>query len=417
MLKNLLIISTKYIFIVTTVLALIVAQSGNLVHADQNNEIPADKIKQFVDIFQKIKKQYVDDVDDQTLFDYAIKGMVTGLDPHSTYMSNDEYEELKIGTTGKFGGIGIEITMEDGFVKIVAPIDDTPASRAGLKSGDLVIEVDDVSLRNKSINEAVKLMRGKPGTEVDVTILRKNVNDPIEITITRQIIVTKGIKSEIFFENIGYIRLASFQSNSTNDLEKEVIKLKQQTKNKLVGLVLDLRNNPGGVLGSAVGISDLFLKEGKIVYTKGRTATSDLEYYATPQDILETLPIIVMINGGSASASEIVAGALQDNGRATVVGSKSFGKASVQTIQELYDGSALKLTTAKYYTPKGRDIHKEGINPDIIFETKKDDEKNSDSSILKKPFDKDSELFQAVKLLQKLAASNINFINHLTSKN
>tara|TARA_B100001123_G_C15316396_1_gene1026259 strand:- start:141 stop:1325 length:1185 start_codon:yes stop_codon:yes gene_type:complete len=390
----------------------------NYVHAEKNDEIPADKIRQFVDIFQKIKKQYVDDVDDQTLFNHAIKGMVTGLDPHSTYMSGDEYEELKIGTTGKFGGIGIEITMEDGLVKIVAPIDDTPGSRAGLKSGDFVIEVDNVSLRNKSINEAVKLMRGDPGTKVDIKILRKGLNDPLEISITREIIISKGIKSEIFDNNIGYIRLASFQSNSTNDIEKEVVKLKKQTKNELTGLILDLRNNPGGVLGAAVGISDLFLKKGKIVYTKGRTATSDLEYYATPQDILEALPILVMINGGSASASEIVAGALQDNGRATVVGTKSFGKASVQTIQELYDGSALKLTTAKYYTPNGRDIHKEGIKPDIILNKEDNDKKNIETSKLKEPYDKDQELLQTIELMEKIAISNHKiFINDSISRN
>ncbi len=277
---------------------------------EHSDEVPADKIQQFVDIFKKIKQQYVDEVDDEQLFDYAIKGMVQGLDPHSSFLSEDDFKELKIGTTGRFGGLGIEITTEDGFVKVVSPIDDTPASRAGIKTGDLIIKVGDKSLKDLNINEAVKLMRGTPGTNVEITIVRKQLKKPLVLEITRQIIISKGIKSTLFEKNIGYLRLASFQSNSTNDLRNEVYKLKKETNNALSGLILDLRNNPGGVLGAAVGISDLFIKSGKIVYTKGRIKNGDLEYYATPQDILEGAPIIVIINEGSASASEIVAGAL-----------------------------------------------------------------------------------------------------------
>ena len=339
---------------------LILSSFGNIA-ISSDTEVPTEKIQQFVDVYKKIKEQYVDEVDDATLFNYAIEGMVTKLDPYSDYLSKDDFSELKIGTTGRFGGIGIEITMEDGFVKIISPIDDTPAQRAGLKSGDLVIEVEGVSLKDKSINDAVKLMRGEPGTKVSVKVLREKEDAPLDFELTRQIIVSKGIKTEIFNGEFGYLRLSSFQSNSTANVRKAIYDLRKRTGNMMVALILDLRNNPGGVLGSAVGISDLFLKSGKIVYTKGRTNNSDLEYYANSEDILEGLPLYVLINGGSASASEIVAGALQDHKRAIIYGEKSFGKASVQSIQEMIDGSALKLTTAKYYTPNDRHIHGNGI--------------------------------------------------------
>ena len=346
---------------------LILSSFGNTA-ISSDAEVPTEKIQQFVDVYKKIKEQYVDEVDDATLFNYAIEGMVTKLDPYSDYLSKDDFSELKIGTTGRFGGIGIEITMEDGFVKIISPIDDTPAQRAGLKSGDLVIEVEGVSLKDKSINDAVKLMRGEPGTKVSVKVLRENEDAPLDFELTRQIIVSKGIKTEIFNGEFGYLRLSSFQSNSTANVRKAIYDLRKKTGNMMVALILDLRNNPGGVLGAAVGISDLFLKSGKIVYTKGRTNNSDLEYYANSEDILEGLPLYVLINGGSASASEIVAGALQDHKRAIIYGEKSFGKASVQSIQEMIDGSALKLTTAKYYTPNDRHIHGNGISPDVTVE-------------------------------------------------
>ena len=272
-----------------------------------DSEVPTEKIQQFVDVYKKIKDQYVDEVDDTTLFNYAIEGMVSNLDPYSDYLSKEDFSELKIGTTGRFGGIGIEITMEDGFVKIISPIDDTPAQRAGLKAGDLVIEVQDISLKDKSINDAVKLMRGEPGTKVKVKVLREEEEKPLDFELVRQIIVSKGIKTEIFNGEVGYLRLSSFQSNSTANVRKAIYDLRKKSGNMMVALILDLRNNPGGVLGSAVGISDLFLESGKIVYTKGRTNNSDLEYFANSEDILEGLPLYVLINGGSASASEIVA--------------------------------------------------------------------------------------------------------------
>ncbi len=358
------------------------------IHAS-NSDVPTEKIQQFVDVYKKIKDQYVDEVDDTTLFNYAIEGMVSNLDPYSDYLTKDDFSELKIGTTGKFGGIGIEITMEDGFVKIITPIDDTPAQRAGLKAGDLVIEVQDISLKDKSINDAVKLMRGEPGTKVKVKVLREKEDAPLDFELVRQIIVSKGIKTEVFNGEVGYLRLSSFQSNSTSNVREAIYDLRKKTGNMMVALILDLRNNPGGVLGAAVGISDLFLKSGKIVYTKGRTNNSDLEYYANSEDILEGLPLYVLINGGSASASEIVAGALQDHGRATIYGEKSFGKASVQSIQEMIDGSALKLTTAKYYTPNDRHIHENGIEPDvkIVFE-----ELDEPVSSLPNPYNADNQI-------------------------
>jgi carboxyl-terminal processing protease len=254
-------------------------------------------------------------------------------------------------------------------------------------------------------------MRGKPGTEIQITVFRKKTQKTIIFDITRQIIISKGIKSNIFENNIGYIRLASFQSNSTNDLKDEIYKLKKSSNNKLTGLILDLRNNPGGVLGSAVGVTDLFLQEGKIVYTKGRTANSQLEYFATPQDILDGLPLLIMVNEGSASASEIVAGALQDNKRATIVGEKSYGKASVQTIQELNDGSALKLTTARYYTPLGRNIHTQGISPDILL--KGNDDKDEENKVsLPEPYDKDKQLFDAIAIIKGMHVSSMLNIAH-----
>nr|AAY90019.1 predicted Carboxyl-terminal proteinase PA5134 [uncultured bacterium BAC13K9BAC] len=362
-------------------------------HAN-DSEVPSEKIQQFVDVYKKIKDQYVDDVDDNTLFNYAIEGMVSKLDPYSDYLSKDDFSELKVGTTGRFGGIGIEITMEDDFVKIITPIDDTPAQRAGLKAGDLVIEVQDVSLKDKSLNDAVKLMRGEPGTKVRVKILREGTNQPLDFELTRQIIISKGIKTEIFNGAIGYLRLSSFQSNSSTNVRDAIYNLRKDTGKMMSALILDLRNNPGGVLGAAVGVSDLFLESGKIVYTKGRSNNSDLEYFANSEDILEGLPLYVLINGGSASASEIVAGALQDHQRAKIFGEKSFGKASVQSIQEMIDGSALKLTTARYYTPNDRNIHGNGIEPDVEIEFKEIDKPNG---LLPDPYNKDNQIIAVIE--------------------
>ena len=373
----------------------------SIIHA--SDEVPIEDIEQFVDIFKRIKEQYVDEVNDDELFKNAIQGMVNGLDPHSDFLSKDDFDELKIGTTGRFGGLGIEITQEDSYIKVISPIDDTPAMRAGILAGDMIIKVDDKDLKDVPINDAVKLMRGEPGTSVEVTILRKKENKPIVLMIQREIIISKGIKTKIFKNNIGYIRLSNFQSNSTSDLQTAFYKLNKESNNKLQGLIVDLRNNPGGVLGAAVGISDLFLQNGKIVETKGRSSNSELKYEATARDISNGMSLVVLINEGSASASEIVAGALQDNKRATILGTKSYGKASVQTIQELSDGSALKLTTAKYYTPLGKDIHENGIIPDVIVEPSEDDVVS-----LPEPHEKDKQLFEAIKILSENKVTAIN---------
>ena len=367
------------------------------------DRVPAENIEEFVEVYKRIKEQYVDVVDDEKLFDMAIQGMVSGLDPHSSFLSQDDFNELKIGTTGKFGGLGIEITTEDSFVKVISPIDDTPAQRVGIKSGDLIIDVGGTSLKDLPISDAVKLMRGEPGTSVEITVIRKEIKEPLKFNITREIIISKGVKSYLFDKKIGYVRLSNFQSNSTNDVKDAIYELNRESNNKMEGLIVDLRNNPGGVLGTAVGISDLFLTEGKIVYTKGRTYKSKLEYFASPQDIIDGLPLIVLINEGSASASEIVAGALQDHKRAMIMGTKSYGKASVQTIQELNDGSALKLTTARYYTPLGNDIHENGIKPDLVIEVGKKEKVN-----LPEPYDEDGQLFQAIKHLKDTKISNKN---------
>lgn len=367
------------------------------------DRVPAENIEEFVEVYKRIKEQYVDVVDDEKLFDMAIQGMVSGLDPHSSFLSQDDFNELKIGTTGKFGGLGIEITTEDSFVKVISPIDDTPAQRVGIKSGDLIIDVGGTSLKDLPISDAVKLMRGEPGTSVEITVMRKEIKEPLKFNITREIIISKGVKSYLFDKKIGYVRLSNFQSNSTNDVKDAIYELNRESNNKMEGLIVDLRNNPGGVLGTAVGISDLFLTEGKIVYTKGRTYKSKLEYFASPQDIIDGLPLIVLINEGSASASEIVAGALQDHKRAMIMGTKSYGKASVQTIQELNDGSALKLTTARYYTPLGNDIHENGIKPDLVIEGGKKEKVN-----LPEPYDEDRQLFQAIKHLKDTKISNNN---------
>ena len=367
------------------------------------DRVPAENIEEFVEVYKRIKEQYVDVVDDEKLFDMAIQGMVSGLDPHSSFLSQDDFNELKIGTTGKFGGLGIEITTEDSFVKVISPIDDTPAQRVGIKSGDLIIDVGGTSLKDLPISDAVKLMRGEPGTSVEITVIRKEIKEPLKFNITREIIISKGVKSYLFDKKIGYVRLSNFQSNSTNDVKDAIYELNRKSNSKMEGLIVDLRNNPGGVLGTAVGISDLFLTEGKIVYTKGRTYKSKLEYFASPQDIINGLPLIVLINEGSASASEIVAGALQDHKRAMIMGTKSYGKASVQTIQELNDGSALKLTTARYYTPLGNDIHENGIKPDLVIEVGKKEKVN-----LPEPYDEDGQLFQAIKHLKDTKISNNN---------
>ena len=349
--------------------------------SQETTSLPLNELRNFSDIFARIKTDYVEPVDDKTLLENAIRGMLTGLDPHSSYLNPDEYKELKIGTTGKFGGLGIQVGMEDGFVKVISPIDDTPAFRAGLEAGDLIIRLNEKSVKGMTLNDAVKIMRGDPGTDIKLTVIREGADKPLPFTVTRDIISVKSVKSRILEPDYGYIRISNFQSKTARDLVSEVSKLKNDNKNELKGLVLDLRNNPGGVLSAAADVSDAFIDKGKLVYTKGRINNSEFEFNAKPGDIMNGLPLVVLINGGSASASEIVAGALQDHSRAVVMGSKSFGKGSVQTIQELRSGGAVKITTARYFTPSGRSIQGEGITPDIILERYEIKDSKDDASL------------------------------------
>lgn len=328
------------------------------------NELPLEQMRTFTDVFTRIKNDYVEEVSDDELLEYAIRGMLQGLDPHSAYLNTEEFNELRIGTTGEFGGLGIEVSMEDGFVKVVSPIDDTPAARAGILSGDLIIRLDDTPVKGLSLNDAVKLMRGEPGSVLALTIIREGNDQPLKIDIERAKIKTTSVRNRMLDDDYGYLRISNFQTKTTADLLKAIKKM-QAKSDGLKGLVLDLRNNPGGVLSGAVGVSDAFLNDGMIVYTDGRENDSKLRYDATNGDILNGAPLVVLVNGGSASASEIVAGAMQDHGRAIILGSKTFGKGSVQTIQDLPAGGAVKLTTSRYFTPNGRSIQALGIEPDI----------------------------------------------------
>ena len=317
----------------------------------------------FGEAFEQIKNNYVEDVTSKDLIESAIEGMLSSLDPHSTYLNYDELNELKVQTKGEFGGLGIEVTLENGFVKVIAPIDDTPADKAGIKSGDLITHLDDEPVLGMTLSEAVTIMRGKVGSKIKLTINR-NENENLQIFITRAIIQLKAVKARVE-NNIGYIRVSSFNQK----VDRQIINsIKDFKKEKLIGYVLDLRNNPGGLLDQAVNVTDIFLEKGEIVSTRGRNGKQGSRYNAVKNDLTGGLPLIVLINQGSASASEIVAGALQDHKRAIIMGTKSFGKGSVQTIIPSGDEVALKLTTAKYYTPLGRSIQKTGIDPDILVE-------------------------------------------------
>ena len=346
--------------------------TGQIIHAEdipipEAGELPVDQIRTFAEVFAKIKKDYVENVEDGTLLENAIKGMLEGLDPHSSYLDEDAYLDLQEGTSGEFGGLGIEVGMEDGFIKVISPIDDTPAQKAGMQSGDLVIRLDETPVKGLSLNDAVTRMRGEPGTDITLTILREGEDKPLKITITRDVIKVKSVRTQTLEPGFGYLRISHFQSRTAEDARAGLQQLKQDNKGNLNGLILDLRNNPGGILSAAVGISDLFLDKGLIVYTEGRIDDSRLKFNAKPADILDNAPMVVLVNAGSASASEIVAGALQDHKRAIIMGQKTFGKGSVQTVLPISNAAALKLTTARYFTPSGRSIQVSGIEPDVII--------------------------------------------------
>ncbi|MGW8183673.1 MAG: S41 family peptidase [Burkholderiales bacterium] len=358
--------------------------------------LPIEELRAFTEVFGRVKSDYVEPVEDKKLITEAINGMLTGLDPHSAYLDQEAFRELQVGTQGEFGGLGIEVGMEDGFVKVVSPIDDSPASRAGLKAGDLIVKLDDTSVKGMTLGDAVKRMRGKPDTQITLTIVRKGETKPIVVTITRAIIKIQSVKSTMLEPGYAYFRVTQFQEHTGEILARSIDRLFKQNGVPMKGIVLDLRNDPGGLLNGAVAVSAAFLPKGSlVVYTDGRTEDSKMRLSATPEHYLrgrlkqdyigglpesvKTVPMVVLVNGGSASASEIVAGALQDHKRAVIMGQRTFGKGSVQTILPLGNNTAIKLTTARYYTPNGRSIQAKGIEPDIPL----DDGSGGEASPLK----------------------------------
>ncbi len=325
--------------------------------------LPLNELRIFAEAFNRVSAAYVEEIDDRALLDSAIKGMLSQLDPHSAYLDRKSFSDLQETTTGNYGGLGLEVGQEDGVVKVISPMDDTPADNAGLMPGDLILQLDDTPVRGMSLSDAVESMRGEPGSTIKLLVLKKGESVPRDITITRKIIKVASVRQRFLEEGYGYLRIAQFQSGTGSEVEKAIDDLKEE--GNLTGLVIDLRNNPGGVLQSAVDVSDFFVSEGLIVYTSGRISNTDVRFIASTPDSLEGVPIVVLVNEGTASASEIVAGALQDHGRAVIMGTHTFGKGSVQTILPLNDEKAIKLTTALYYTPNGRSIQAEGIIPDI----------------------------------------------------
>ncbi len=350
--------------LVGTLLAL--TRPGIAAESSEATELPIEYLRLFAEIFSLIKSDYVEPIDDTTLLRDAVRGMLGGLDPHSAYLDPDSFREISIDTRGEFGGLGMEVTLQDGAIRVVAPLDGTPAEAAGIRSGDLIIGLDGVAVKGQSLNKAVERMRGEPGSEITLTIAREGVEAPFDVTLKRAIIQLRSVRGELLETRFAYTRISQFQSGTGASLRRQIERLEEEAGDPLSGLILDLRNNPGGVLNGAVEVSDLFLREGVIVSTRGRTADSAFTFDATGRDVLDGAPLVVLVNQGSASASEIVAGALQDHQRALILGTKTFGKGSVQTILPMNNGAALKLTTARYYTPGDRSIQATGIEPDIV---------------------------------------------------
>lgn len=330
-------------------------------------KLPLQELRNFTEIFERIRSAYVEEVDDKTLLEYAINGMLTSLDPHSAYLQPEAFNDLQENTSGKFGGLGIEVGMEDGLIRVVTPIDDTPAKRAGIESGDLIVTLDGDAVMGMTLSDAVERMRGEPGSEITLEIRRKNEKELLTFTLARAEIKVASVRTETLSGGIGYIRITQFQEKTGPELNDAINKWTSADK-PLNGLILDLRNNPGGVLDAAVEVADAFIDSGLIVYTEGRAMNSELRFSATAKTAAGNLPVVVLINGGSASASEIVAGALQDHQRAVIVGTRSFGKGSVQSVLPITSDKAIKLTTARYFTPEGRSIQAQGIEPDIVVE-------------------------------------------------
>ena len=333
---------------------------------EEQTALPLDELRTFAEVFNQIRTGYVEEIDDSTLLEFAIEGMLMGLDPHSMYLTVDAYRGLQDSTSGEFTGLGLEVGTENGYVKIIAPIDGSPAAEAGLQSGDIILKLDNVPVKGMPLNEAIDIMRGPKDSKIVLSIGRPGNNEPFEVTLVRNTIKVASVRQRLLEPGYGYIRIAQFQSSTGADVKNSLDKL--LSKGALKGLVLDLRNNPGGVLSASVDVAGLFMDEGNVVYTEGRVSSSDARYDAAPLDATDGAPMVVLINQGSASASEIVAGALQDHSRAVIMGTQSFGKGSVQSILPMSDSRAIKLTTAVYFTPNGRSIQAEGIVPDILVE-------------------------------------------------
>jgi len=343
------------------------SEDGTTSQVPTSRPLPINEVRLFAEALETIRSAYVREIDDKTLIDYAIRGMLAGLDPHSAYLSEQDYDSLQDSTEAGFGGLGIEVTQQDGYIKIITPLDDSPAARAGVMPGDLIVEINGRPVRDMLVNDATELLRGEPGTTVDITLMRENEPEPIDLTLTREIIAAVSVRQRVLEPGYGYLRISQFRVSTGSELLKVLNELKESA-GPLKGLVLDLRNNPGGVLQASVEVADAFLTEGQIVYTEGRFADSDDNFYATPDDPSEGVPLVVLINTGTASAAEIVAGALQDQGRAVIMGTRSFGKGSVQSVLPLNNERALKLTTSRYFTPSGRSIQAQGITPDIVVD-------------------------------------------------
>jgi carboxyl-terminal processing protease len=400
---------------------------------DPDARLPLDELRSFADVFNHIRLSYVEEIDDKTLLENAIRGMLSGLDPHSTFLDAKSFDDLQVSTSGEFGGLGLEVGLENGFVKVISPIDGTPAEKAGIESGDLIIKLDGKPVKGMSLNDAVNLMRGKKGSDIELTIVRESVSQPFDLLLTRDIIKVVSVRNKTLEEGYGYIRIAQFQSKTGTEFREALDQL-QQKNSKLKGLVLDLRNNPGGILQASVEVADALLADGLIVYTEGRISDSHSQFSASPDDLSNGSPVVVLINGGSASASEIVAGALQDHHRAVIMGTDSFGKGSVQTVVPLSEKHAIKLTTARYFTPNGRSIQAQGIVPDITVERARieaiegreriteadlqghlsstDGDESSSKERGKKAreelFNRDNQLYEALNLLKGLHILSLN---------
>jgi carboxyl-terminal processing protease len=358
---------TAILLISFSLSALAADNNSNAEKSQPEEQLPLRELRIFTQVFEQIRRGYVEEVKDTELLENAIAGLLLELDPHSAYLNESDYDELQESATGEYGGLGMVVGAERGMIKIISPIDDTPAAKAGIKAGDLIVEVDGTPVRGMALQKAIDKLRGEKGTSIELTVLRDDQEVPIEFTIIRDIIQVSSVRSRILEPGYGYVRISQFQTSSGDDFKKELLDLKQQ-ETELKGVIIDLRNNPGGLVPASVEISDAVLDGGTVVYTEGRLPSSNSTYQATSGDLLAGIPIVVLINGGSASASEIVAGALQDHQRAAIIGTQSFGKGSVQTVIPLGDGRAVKLTTARYFTPSGRSIQAEGIVPDIIVE-------------------------------------------------